>query len=154
MCYWTSYYYTLQGESAWQLHISERSIVLSAFALASVYTSTYFLALPLYISSMGADTTRCFSLSKVCWYWFIHIYYSYLCDNLCNSSVMVLKFHMNFQRYGKKPRNNWNYLTVAGMGHLFKLYIFESLFHIPSSVISKPRNIVLLHNKLHFLSLQ
>ena len=77
-----------------------------------------------------------------------------MCVNLCNSAAMALKLRINLQKYCTNPKNDCTYFTVVGTGHLFKLYTFESLMYMPLGVTLKPRNIVLLGKKLHFLSLQ
>ena len=54
----------------------------------------------------------------------------------------------------KKENNDCTYFTTMGTCCSLKLCTFESLMSIPSCVVLNPRNIVLLHKKLHFLKLQ
>ena len=129
-------------------------MVPSTLALASVYTSTQVLALPLYVLGMGADTTQCLSSSNIAWHKSIYTNDSFLCVNLCNGSAIALKLHINLQKNCTKPSNNCIYLTVVDTGYLFKLHTFKSLLYILSGMILKLRNVVLLCKKLHFLSLQ
>ena len=66
---------------------------------------------------------------------------------------MALKFCVKLWKYCTKPKNNCTYFTVVGTGYSFKVRTFKSLMHIPSGVILKLRNAVLLCKNLHFLSL-
>ena len=69
-------------------------------------------------------------------------------------SIIVLKFRINLKKDCKNPNNNCTYFIVMHTGHLFKLHTLKPLMCIPSGVMLKPRNIVLLCRKLYFLSLQ
>ena len=67
---------------------------------------------------------------------------------------MALKLLLNFLKYYTKPNNGCAYLIIVGSGYLLKFCTFKLLIHKPLGVISKPRNMVVLHKKLQFLSLQ
>ena len=96
-----------------------------------------------YLSSSNAD-----------WYNSVNANDSFLHVNLCNGSAMALKLCTSLWKYCTKSKKDCTYLTVVGTGHSFKLHTFELLMCMPSSMISKLRNIVVLCKKLHFLSLQ
>ena len=110
--------------------------------------------LPSYISSMCTDTTRCLSLSNVDQHNSVHANDLFLHLSLCNGFEMAFKLCMDLRKYCIRPKNDCTYFTVVGTGHSLKFHTFESLMHIPAGMTSKPKNIVLLYKKLHFLILQ
>ena len=107
-----------------------------------------------YNLQMGADTTQCLSSSNVAQHCSVHANNSFLHVSLCNGSAIALKLQINFSEYYTNPRNDCTFFTIVDTGHSLKLHTFELLMHIPSCIILKPRNVALLHKKLHFLSLQ
>ena len=62
---------------------------------------------------------------------------------------MALKLHIDSRKYCTKPKNDCTYFII-GTSYSFKFHTIDSLMHVPSSMISKPRNIVLLGKKLNF----
>ena len=60
----------------------------------------------------------------------LHILLFFFHVNLCKGLAIALKFCINFWKYCTKPRNSYNFLTMVGTGHLFKLYTLKSLICI------------------------
>ena len=120
---------------------SYNNAMSSALLLASAHTYTCISNVLLYISSITATALHYFS--------FVNSILAVL--NLCILlSVIQIEFCINLY---KKPENCCTCCIVVGISHSFKYSTFDSLNYISSDEISKPRSIVILYKKLHFLSL-
>ena len=64
------------------------------------------------------------------------------------------KFLINLLKNYARPKKDYTYLTVVGVGHLRTIAIFESYTFTPSLVKSKLSNEVLHFRNEHFFSLQ